>query len=283
MAWRKLGKKQREDNDYWNEVWQHIEEVITRQEVDHVIEATLAEIDQVIGKQDVAYGWSGGKDSQALRVVMDLYGIQNCVMGMSADMEYPQFLRWVTDHMPWELEIVDNPELTLAWLGQNEDLLFPQDSVTASKWFKHIQHRAQRNYFEKHKLNTIILGRRRGDSNYLGKDGLYTNKAGITRYSPIRDWSHEQVMGACYYHGYDLPPTYDWPNGWVVGTGAWPARQWVDTVTQGWYETYLIDPTIVERAAEHINSAAVFLKELDEGNVRVIRLYRFQDRCWVSN
>jgi len=281
MKWRPLGKKQSENNDYWNEVWANIRHIVSFSDIQSLVERTLAEVYQVTQGKKVAYAWSGGKDSQALRGVMDLAGITPCVMGLS-DLEYPAFLQWVTDNMPHELELVNNgPDLL--WLAQNQDMLFPQESRVSARWFKRIQHTAQAQYYEKHNLDFIILGRRRADGNYMGRAGrnIYTSK-GITRYSPLKDWRHEDVLAFCHYYHYPLAPTYDWPNGFVVGTGAWAARQWTQTTAQGWYETCLIDEDIVQQAAEYIPSARKFIQDWESGNVRPIRLYRYTDGYWAG-
>ena len=113
-------------------------------------------------------------------------------------------------------------------------------------------------------LNIIILGRRKADGNYTGPKGqnIYTNKQGVTRYSPIVDWSHEEVLAVCHYFSGALPPTYHWPNGFVVGTGAWPARQWTGSIANGWQEVYTIDTSIVIKAAKYIPSALEFLRRV---------------------
>jgi len=266
MRVRTLGRKQTEDNSYWVDLWHSIEHIVPRDHIQKLVEQTVAEIRSVTGSRRVAFGWSGGKDSQALRGVCELAGIHDCLMGMS-NLEYPEFLAWVTDHMPWELEVINTGQ-DIHWLAENQEMLFPQESRTAGRWFKIIQHTAQERYYRKHDLDLIVLGRRRQDGNFTGRDGsnIYTNRQGITRYSPIRDWTHEEVMAFCRYFGYDLPPIYSWPNGWVVGTGSWPARQWTGSVEQGWKEVYLIDRRIVTWAAGYIPSAASWLQSRQQLN-----------------
>lgn len=253
---RRLGQKQTEDNSYWVSLWHKIEHIIPEDHIDELIQKTAAEIRHVTKGKKVAFGWSGGKDSQALRVACEAAGIRDCMMGMS-NLEYPEFLRWVTDHMPWELEVVNTGQ-DIYWLQAHPEMLFPQDSETAGKWFKIIQHTAQERYYKRHDLDMILLGRRRGDGNFTGRDGsnIYTNARGFTRYSPIRDWSHEEVMAVCKLRAGGIPPIYDWPNGWVVGTGSWPARQWTGSIENGWSEIWKIDRRIVTWAMEYIPSAA---------------------------
>ncbi|MBH8609321.1 phosphoadenosine phosphosulfate reductase family protein [Thermoactinomyces sp. CICC 10521] len=256
-----LGKKQAISNDDWLRAMQQIEERVSKAEIDSLIDRTVEDVHKNTKGQNVAFGWSGGKDSLALQFVMEQAGIEACVFAMS-NLEYPAFIQWVNDHRPPQLEIINTGQ-DLKWLAKNLHMLFPQDAQTAAKWFKIIQHRAQELYVQRHQLDMIILGRRKADGNYTGKAGanLYTNKKGITRYSPLRDWKHEHVLGLIHYYHIPLPPIYQWPNGFKVGTGCWPARQYTGSIRQGWREVYSIDPSIVQEVATLIPSAREFLKE----------------------
>lgn len=259
LKWRDVGKKQAGDNARWQYVWDHIAQIKTEAETRALVEHTAAEVETFTRGKTVAYAWSGGKDSIALQIVMELIGINRCVLGMTRELEYPEFLQWATDNMPWGLDVIETG-LTYQWLSSHQDMLFPSESTTAAKWFKLIQHKAQAAFYERYELDMIILGRRHADGNYTGKDGtgIYTDRDGVTRYSPIRHWSHEEVLAACYYYQKPLPPFYRWINGWVVGTGCWPARQW--TNGNGWAEIWQIDPSIVYKAAGYLPGAKQFLE-----------------------
>ena len=107
----------------------------------------------------------------------------------------------------------------------------------------------------------MLLGRRKADGNYVGKgDNIYTNGQGITRYSPLSDWSHEQILAFIHYYNVALPPFYEWKNGYYCGTHPWAARQRTCSIENGWKEVYQIDSSIVIEAAEYIQSAKDFLK-----------------------
>lgn len=227
------------------------------QRLERLLESTVANVRARIAGRRAAFAWSGGKDSIALAEVMRLAGLQACVFVMS-NLEYPAFLSWVTEHMPDGLEVI-NTKQDLAWLARNPGMLFPQDSPTAQRWFRIVQHSGQAAYFRKHQLDLLILGRRRADGNHVGPDSIYTNKAGITRYSPLSDWTHEDVLALIERALLPLPPIYSWPRGFQVGTGPWPARQFTGSVENGWREVHQIDPSIVVKAASVIPSAAAFL------------------------
>lgn len=254
--------KQRESNEKFVQVFERISSFISKEELDNKIDLTAENIKLMIKNKNVGYAWSGGKDSIALQFFMDLLNIKRCVIGLTYDLEYPEHLRFVTDVMPDGLEVF-NSGLSLDWLSKNQEMLFPKTSVIAAKWFKNIQHKAQDGFFNKHKLDIICLGRRKLDANHIGKDSnIYTNNKGITRYSPIAYWTHEEVLALIYYYKLPHSPIYSWLNGYVVGTGSWAARQWTGSIEQGWRELYIIDKSIVRFASTKIQSAKQFLEKL---------------------
>lgn len=210
-----------------------------------------------------AYGWSGGKDSQALRVVCEAAGVDRAVLVIS-ELEYPAFLAWATDHMPWGLHVEARP-LDMAWLRRHQDMLFPSDNRIAARWFKAVQHDGQRDFCERYDVDALVIGRRIADGNQCGPDGLYRDRGRFWRISPMFDWSHEDLLCVLGAYEMPLPPCYGWPRGFRVGTGPWPARQWCRSLAHGWAEVLTIDSDIVEHAAEAgIVGAQDCLDRLDE-------------------
>lgn len=246
-------------NSAWAQAWADIASDYPQERAIELVEKTADEVRRTIAGKVAGWGWSGGKDSQALRVVMEAVGVERCVLGMSLDLEFPAFLQWVTPNMPQFLDVVAS-EHDLPWLADHQDWLFPQDSQTAGKWFAGIQHHAQTVFFNRYDLDLLIVGRRLADRNQCGNEhGLQVNGKGVARYSPIRNWTHMDCLGVCHWYRMSLPPCYSWPNGWIVGTGCWAARQWTGSTENGWREVWTIDRTVVERAADYIDSAAEFL------------------------
>lgn len=90
---------------------------------------------------------------------------------------------------------------------------------------------------------------------------IYTDGKGVTRYSPLSDWSHEAILAFIHYHKVPVPPIYEWQNGYSCGTHPWPARQWTGSVENGWKEVFEIDGRIVIDAAKTIPSAREFLEK----------------------
>lgn len=256
-----LGRKQRIKNSDWIEVLGKIEQLISRTELNQLVNDTVKEIrEKTVGK-NAAFAWSGGKDSLVLEKVCYMADVNACVL-VICDLEYQAFLQWVTDNMPPELSIINTGQ-NIEWLTAHPQMLFPQDSKTAAQWFHMVQHRGQAQYYKENNLDIMLLGRRKADGNYVGKgDNIYTNGQGITRYSPLSDWSHEQILAFIHYYNVALPPFYKWKNGYLCGTHPWAARQWTGTEENGWKEIYEIDQEIVKEAAKTFSGARKYIKEM---------------------
>lgn len=258
---RILGKKQKIQNEDWINAMKRIEELVSPTELEIRVQETAKDIQKTTSGKKVAYAWSAGKDSIVLGDICRENGIDDCMVAV-CDLEYPAFSKWVDKHKPKGIEIINTGQ-NIGWLSNNLNMLFPQDSSTAARWFSIVQHRAQAKYYKEHELDMILLGRRRADGNYCGKgSNIYTNGKGVTRYSPLSSWSHEEILAYIYYHKLPLPPIYKWKNGYLCGTHPWPARQWTGSIENGWMEVYRIDKNIVCDAAKLIGSAADFLNSL---------------------
>lgn len=254
-----LGRKQRIKNSEWLNAMENIESLVSKKDLESLVKMTVADIKKKTKGKKAAFAWSAGKDSLVLGQICHMAGIDACVL-VICNLEYPAFLKWVEGNKPPELEIINTGQ-DLGWLSNHPHMLFPQDSKTAAQWFHIVQHRGQARYYKDHELDVLLLGRRRADGNYVGKgENIYTNGQGITRYSPLSEWSHEQVLAFIHYYNVALPPIYEWKNGYLCGTHPWAARQWTGSVENGWKEVYEIDRSVVKEAAEHIPSAKAFLE-----------------------
>jgi len=218
---------------------------------------TQKEIKKKIKGKKVAVSWSGGKDSIVLKHMCHQIGI-NRTFWVRSNLEYPEVINWTDKHGPNNLEVVNTGQ-DLKWLAKNRHMLFPQHRKIASIWYKIVQNTGQKWYFEENEIDMLLVGSRIKDGNDPGKDGMKVNKHGVVYYSPIYNWSHEDVMAYIEYFNIKLPPLYKWANGFQVGTGPWAAREHTDSIQKGWEEVYNINPSIVEKAAKHITSAAKFL------------------------
>lgn len=254
-----LGRKQRIKNSEWLNAMENIESLVSKKDLESLVKKTVADIKRKTKGKKAAFAWSAGKDSLVLGQICHMAGINACVL-VVCNLEYPAFLKWVEANKPPELEIINTGQ-DLRWLSNHPHMLFPQDSKAAAQWFHIVQHRGQARYYKDHELDVLLLGRRRADGNYVGKgENIYTNGQGVTRYSPLSEWSHEQVLAFIHYYNVALPPIYEWKNGYLCGTHPWAARQWTGSVENGWKEVYEIDRSVVKEAAEHIPSAKAFLE-----------------------
>lgn len=251
-------RKQGMEHADFVELRRQAKRTITYRQITDKANRTADQITRFCAGKTAAFAWSGGKDSVVLGHVAGLCGISDCVLGIT-DLEYPAFLAWVTANMPARLE-VHNVGLDLDWLAANERMLFPQDSAIAAAWFAKVQHAAQAKYYKQHKLDVLLVGRRRSDGNFVGRAGQdWYECGGITRYSPIADWSHADVFALIDHYNLPLPPFYQWPRGYRCGTHAWAARQWCKGIQHGWHEVNAIDPSVVRFAATRLRSAADYL------------------------
>lgn len=252
-------RKQRMDNAAWIDAMQHVEEQISRKEIEALAKQTISEIKGNTKGKKAAFAWSGGKDSIVLADICSRAGIKDSMIALSG-LEYPAFDAWVTQNAPKGCTIIRTKQ-DIQWLAKHPHMIFPQDSTTAAHWFSIVQHAAQRKYYKDAGLDLLLLGRRKADGNYVGKgSNIYSDSKGVIRYSPLSEWGHIHILAYIHYHALPMPPIYEWQNGYLCGTHPWPARQHTGSAENGWREVYDIDPSIVQSAAEVISDAARFLE-----------------------
>lgn len=256
-----LGRKQSSPNSTWLDAVRDIEKLVTKDELDEAVATVSKQLRATVSGKNVAFAWSGGKDSIVLADICAKNGITKCVYAHAGELEYPAFLKWCLENRPADCEVID-VGLNLEWLAKHPYLLFPRNCRTAYRWYQLVQQTAIRKYFREHKLDMILVGHRKADGNYVGRGtNISRNGAGVVRYSPLADWTHELVLAYIHYYGLALPPIYGWENGYRCGTHPWPARMYTASIGEGFREVYAIDPTVVEKAAAYIPEARHFLRE----------------------
>ena len=70
-----LGRKQRIKNSDWIDTFGKIEQLVTKKELDRLVEKTVKEIKKKTKGKKAAYAWSGGKDSLVLGEICRRAGI----------------------------------------------------------------------------------------------------------------------------------------------------------------------------------------------------------------
>lgn len=253
-----LGRKQTSKNSDWLHALEHIEELISPQEVEAFADQAVERIAHASAGRNAAYGWSAGKDSIVLGKLCERAGVNRSFFGY-CDLEFPAYLRWALDHMPKGCVAI-NTGLDLDWLAEHPDLMFVDDAHNLNRWYGLLQRKTFTTYFEEHGADLLIVGHRIIDGNTCGKDFYIRKKSGETRFAAIADWPHEAILGFIHYNGLELPPPYSWEDGWVFGPTPWPMWGRPKNHIDGFRLIYEIDPGIVIAAAEKIPAARSFLE-----------------------
>lgn len=244
---RVLGMRNRTtDEEAWA-VYDRIETLVSRAQLDALETRTLAELRRVTHGHTCALAWSGGKDSLVLYELADQAGITQGVCGLTRDLEYPAMEQWLAAYTPQGITLWRRP-IDYAWLLTHQDWLFPRTADQRGPQM--IWQVAQDEYCAARGCDLLLLGRRRLDENFVGRDGsgLYLAR-GVWRYNPLRDWTHEEVLASLHYHRIALPPLYGWYNGFTEGTHPWPRRGHTRDDADAWAQLASIDASIVEEAA----------------------------------
>lgn len=252
----------------FNHVFNNIDEYVSREHMNNLIEKTCNQMLDITKGKKCSIAWSGGKDSVALQLVAQQVGIEDSMIGHT-ELEYKQYMTWLDNFAPKGITRINTGQ-DLEWLVNNQVYLFPANNQISSRWYKFVQQRAQDIYFNEQGLDIILLGRRKADSNYVGKSGknIYTNRNGITRYSPISDWSHEEVIAAIRYFNLPISPFYEMPRAFYLGTHPWafrdlhPTDKEKNTKVETWKEVFYIEKETVIEASHYFDTAKQILDEV---------------------
>ena len=201
------------------------------------------------------YGWSGGKDSQALQVVLDRTDVNSGVMCHAGEgLEFAPFMKWVLRNIPDGVLRAEVDWLNEDFVRMNPEYLWCRNNAKLELKFQDWHHRnPTKRYYDDMKAGIIFFGRRMQDKNPNANPHKPT-KAGRRTSNPIHDWCHEEVMAAVVYYGKSLAPAYDYRYGWHDGPSCWNRRT-VDSDEDGWSTTFDIDPGVVLRMAETFEGA----------------------------
>lgn len=249
---RRLGMKQSSNNDDWLDVYYHIEDYVSKEEVKEAAERTINEIKRTtFNYHNPIFAYSGGKDSIVLADLCDKADIHVGVMSIT-EMEYPAFNKWLEVNCPNGVHLVSTKQ-NLDWLAKHQDRFLPRKEDVDKQ--SPINIGVQHDFYDKYGADVILLGRRKADGNYVGRGGnFYTDSTGRNKYNPISEWPHELLLGYIRYYGLNMPPIYDWADGFIQGTHPWFYReiQKGATFESTLQEIVKIDPNILKQAAKKV-------------------------------
>lgn len=249
--------------------WEAARDVVPDVELDRLSAAVVDRLRAYDGPP-LGVAWSGGKESMVLTHLVGRSGvaIAGGMFALPVALYYREATDWCLANAPGWVEFMDTGQ-DLDWLKAHPAYLFPLDRRYASDWYRIVQHQAQDEWALKTGA-TMLLGRRRGDGNYCGRragEDSYTTRKGVTRWSPMADWSLDAVYAYMQREGIGLPPYYGWHAGFYCGSGCtWPMREaWMVTKPEdwpmvGWSRVYDHEPdTVAAAAAVGLEGAAAFL------------------------
>lgn len=188
---------------------------------ERLVSVAVERVEQLEGT--LAFAWSGGKDSQGLRLVSELAGV-DVGMCVETGLEWPVMNEWRSTRMS-NIERVSLGEYDAEWLNSHREHLFTYDAKIRAVFAKATHHKGQERFYKEHALDGMLLGRRWVDDNWTGfaaGDMSYiSKKTGMTRHSPLADWSHEDLFAVMVVYGLEFAPCYDMLDGWNNGTANW--------------------------------------------------------------
>ena len=207
--------------------------------------------------ESTVYGWSGGKDTLALQVVVERCGVERGVIGtIGWRWEYPSFKRFVMSAKPSGV-VVRDFGYTAEWMNENPRFVFPESSKDAYYWFTHCNQAAYYGYAKEVGADNVVLGHRTADGNVCGGGEMVSH--GVRKVFPLHDWSHEDVFLVVAYAQIGLPEIYFEDGGFYQGTHAWPMRTGGRRAME---EIWRINPSILKSGAD-IDKVREFVNEME--------------------
>ena len=215
----------------WRDVLNNPFNYVSKMELEDrvtIFNSRIEEAKEEFGKTS-GIAWSGGKDSNVICHLMEKL---NCTKGVYAspdtDFEYSNFIDYIKKEKPEWVQIV-YAGISWKWLNDNPEALWPdrwgKGMITKinNKWNK-FKWKTQKDYFFRNDLSFMVMGRRKIDGNYVGrnKTGSYQTKDGFTVVNAIHDWPHEFVLAYIHEYNIPLPDCYHVKNGFWHGARCWP-------------------------------------------------------------
>ena len=259
-----LKKQSINDNNDWLEAFEHCTELYSNDDIKE-LEANTIELirESAAAYRNICSGWIAGKDSLVLNHILKKSGIDYTPVLWQGVNPYPEMAKWINANKPENLLIETVDKFTLEFLEAHPDYLFCKNG-TRQKWMSEKWKRYKQD-IKKHGFDLFVTGRRLKDGNICGsrENGYITSRAYDT-FSPLAEWSHEQVLAYIKYENVILPPFYFWQRGFLIGSvamGEWTERPAMNlSEDEVWQELWDIDKSIILHAAPKLTSAKIFLE-----------------------
>lgn len=261
-----LNKKQNiKENQDWLDTFAHCTEVCSQEHIEKLTIDTINTIRRVSKNyNNICSGWIAGKDSIVLDHILNRSGIKFTPIMWRGTNEWPQMKRWIENNKPDNIifEIIDKFDFN--FLEKHPDYLFCKKNTRqnwmAEKW------KRQNQDIKKYGFDLFILARRLKDGNQCGskENDFRQEKEGYTAFSPLAEWSHEEMLAYIKYNNIELPPFYSYKRGFLIGSiamGEWTEYAALNkTENEVWDEIWDIDKSIVENASKYLTSAREYMK-----------------------
>jgi len=260
-----LSKKQSiKDNSEWIQAFEKCTDKVSISELRAKERETIELIKRTSRNYgNICSGWIAGKDSLVLDRILNKSGIGFTPTMWEGVNPYPAMVDWIKAHGPANLIVETIDKFSLEFLEAHPDYLFCKNG-TRTKWMSEKWKRYKQD-MKKHGFDLFVTGRRLKDGNICGsKESGYVTKRDYDTFSPLAEWSHEDVLAYIKYENIELPPFYFWPRGFLIGSvamGEWTERPAMElSDNEVWDELYHIDKNIVTSASKTLTSAKTYLE-----------------------
>lgn len=269
-----LGRKQNSKNEDWIKAYKSCTNIISQEHITELSNQTIQRIKSVIELNQfkrIGYAWSGGKDSIVLYDLIKKSGIK-VIGGVLAlyEHEFPEFIEWLNGNKPNDLVVIKTGAFTDEFINKNPEYLFPvekkfKDAYLPPRW------KVQNKFVKDHDIDCLILGRRIADGNNCGKkdNGFITVSQGRSKFNPIAEWTHEEILAYLRYNGLDLPPIYFYENGFQGGTQLWTEKR---RINGSYFDTFdllmTIDKRIITESRGKLNIVDEYIEYKKNGGVK---------------
>lgn len=214
---------------------------------------------------NIVLGYSLGKDSIVVDYLLSKANVKYKQVLFRTYYHFTEIKQWWEKNKRENSLLIEIPRPTWEDLEKNSDLLFSINKKADTEWMLY-KYKIQQKYL-KQNCDLFITGRRYAERNRCGaKADNFIVKGTYDTFSPIADWTTEDVIAYLRYNDIELPPNYlKYKNGFAYGSIAWAERQrfnqFNNDINEKWQEVYDIEKEIVIEASKHLSSAKKWLEE----------------------